>query len=485
MPAIITNKFRVINSQNFYNSFTGNYYYLGVGRPEAWATSTRGDARTVNEGTDSSPILPADSLQSQLYAYDDLLAVKQVTSSNVSYVVPRINWATGTVYDYYRHDYGDYITGTTTSLTSTSGASNLFDANFYVISSSNNVYKCLDNNGGAASTIEPTGTSTTISTTGDGYKWKYMYTLSASQQINFLSTDFMAVSTNATVSAAAVDGGIHIVKIKTPGAGGTNGTYTGIPIRGDGSSATVTITVSTGIVSNVTVTNPGSGYSYGYIKVSDIVSAGATGLSGTELDVIIEPQGGHGYDAVKELGGFFVMLNVNLQGAETANSGDFDINASFRKTLLIQNPYSNGSPATSSTLRGTKAVLLNSTPTPGTFQIGENITQSTTGATGIVVDWDATNKILYYVQTRFTNKGIDVNGNKTSLSGLNVITGGTSGATGTPIATTGTVNNVSFTSGYSAPEIDAHSGNVIYIENRSPIQRASDQTENIKLIVEF
>ena len=219
--------------------------------------------------------------------------------------------------------------------------------------------------------------------------------------------------------------------------------------------------------------------------MSDIVSAGATGLSGTELDVIIEPQGGHGYDAVKELGGFFVMLNVNLQGAETANSGDFDINASFRKTLLIQNPYSNGSPATSSTLRGTKAVLLNSTPTPGTFQIGENITQSITGATGIVVDWDATNKILYYVQTRFTNQGIDVNGNKTSLSGLNVITGRTSGATGTPIATTGTVNNVSFTSGYSAPEIDAHSGNVIYIENRSPIKRASDQTENIKLIVEF
>jgi hypothetical protein len=47
------------------------------------------------------------------------------------------------------------------------------------------------------------------------------------------------------------------------------------------------------------------------------------------------------------------------------------------------------------------------------------------------------------------------------------------------------VNNVSFTSGYAAPELDHDSGDVIYIENRSPIVRAVDQTENIKLIIEF
>ena len=51
--------------------------------------------------------------------------------------------------------------------------------------------KCLDNNSDAASTVKPMSTSTSILSTGDGYKWKYMYTLSASQQTNFLSTDFM------------------------------------------------------------------------------------------------------------------------------------------------------------------------------------------------------------------------------------------------------------------------------------------------------
>jgi hypothetical protein len=50
------------------------------------------------------------------------------------FVLPRRNWTTGTVYDYYRHDYGNYITGTTTTVQSAnSGATNLFDATFYVL----------------------------------------------------------------------------------------------------------------------------------------------------------------------------------------------------------------------------------------------------------------------------------------------------------------------------------------------------------------
>ena len=46
-----------------------------------------------------------------------------------------------------------------------------------------------------------------------------MYTMSASAQANFLSTDFMGVSSNATVTNAAVDGAINIVKIKSGGTG--------------------------------------------------------------------------------------------------------------------------------------------------------------------------------------------------------------------------------------------------------------------------
>ena len=486
MAAIITNKFRIHNAEQFSESFseaTPNVYYMGIGRPQAFGTLTRGDSRTTNEGTDASPLTPVDSVQDEFFYFDDLLAAKKVTSSDVSYVIPRRNWTTGTVYDYYRHDYGNRITGTTTTQTADSGASVLYDATFYVMNSNFDVYKCLDNNGGANSTIEPTGTLTTIYSLGDGYKWKYMYSLTASEQTNFLSTDFMHVSTDSTVSSAAVDGAINIVKIKTAGTGGTNGTHTGIAIRGDGSSGTVSVTVSGGAVTAVTVTNAGSGYTYGYIRNADIVSAGATGLSGAELDCIIEPKGGHGFNAVKELGGFYVMLNTNFEASEASNSGDFTTANDFRRVMLMRDPNSGGSAASATTLRGTKAILV--TSPSGNFTVDEEINQATTGAVGKVVEWDSSNNILYYIQTRFNDHGIDSNGNQTAFSGTNTITGQSSSVTATPSTSTTTVDSILFTSGYAGAEVDADTGDVIYVENRSPITRASDQTENVKLIIEF
>jgi len=489
MPAIITNKFRIHNSEQFSESFSEaspNVYYLGIGRPQAFATSTRGDSRTDNEGTDVAPLTPVDSVQEEFYTFDDLLAAKKIASSDVSFVIPRRNWTTSTVYDYYRHDYGNRVTGSTSVQTANSGSTSLLDSTFYVMSSTYNVYKVLDNNSNAASTTEPTGTSTAVLTTADGYKWKFMYTLSATQQSNFLSTDFMAVETNSTVSAAAVDGAVRIVKIKSTGTGGTNGTFTGIAIRGDGSSGTVSVTVAGGIITAVTVTNVGSGYTFAYIRNADIVTAGATGLTGSELDVIIEPKGGHGFNAVKELGGFYVMLNTNFEGTESSNTGDFTVTNDFRRIALLRDPFSGGVAASASTLRATKAIRFAASPAPGTFTVDEEINQATTGAVGKVVEYDATNRILHYVQTRFNDEGIDSNGNLTAFSGANVVTGQTSTATGTPSSTgSETADSITFTSGYAASEIDADKGDVIYIENRSPITRASDQTENVKLIIEF
>ena len=489
MPAIITNKFRINNAEQFSESFSEaspEVYYLGIGRPQAFATQTRGDLRTENQGTDSAAITPADSVIEEFNTFDDLLAVKKITTSDTSFVIPRRNWTTTTVYDYYRHDYGNRITGTTTTQTANSGATTLFDATFYVLTTARNVYKCLDNNGNAASTTEPTGTSTSILTTADGYKWKYMYTLTATQQANFLSTDFMAVATDATISSAAVDGAISTVKIKSGGTGGTNGTFTSIPIRGDGTGGVISATVSGGVVTAVTVTTAGTGYTIAYVRNADIVSAGATSLSGAEIDVIIPPKGGHGFNAVSELGGFFVMLNVSLEGTESASTGDFTAENDFRRIVLIRNAFSGGTAASATTLRGTKAVRFAASPTPGTFTVDEKITQATTGAVGKVVEYDSTNRILHYIQTRFNDEGLSSLGNRTAFSGANVITGATSAATGTPSAVASeTADQITFTSGYKDTELDRHKGDVLYIENRAPITRASDQTENIKLVIEF
>jgi len=486
MPAIITNKFRVHNSEQFQEAFSeasGNTFYLGIGRPQEFTTSTRGDGRTNNEGTDLLPVTPTDNVNTQNYTYDDLLAVKKVTSTNVGFVIPRRNWTTGTVYDYYRHDIGDYTTGTTTTSTTNSGATNLYDATFYILTSQRNVYKCLDNNNNATSTVEPTGTSTTIQLTADGYKWKYMYTLTASMQADFLSVDFMAVATDSTVSSAAVDGAINVIKIKTPGSAGTDGTHASVPIRGDGSGGVCSVTITSGAITAVTVTTPGTGYTFAYIRIADINSAGGGALITSELDVILEPIGGHGFNAVEELGGFFVMLNTSLEGTESGNSGDVTVANDFRKVSLIRDPKSSGVAATAATLRATTATV--GSVSVGTFTVDEEINQASTGAVGKVIEWDSTNKILYFIQTRHNDEGIDSNGNQTAFSGTNVITGQSSSATVTPDTTSGTVNNQTFSNGYSSSEIDHGSGDIVYVENRAPITRAADQTENIKLIIEF
>ena len=181
------------------------------------------------------------------------------------------------------------------------------------------------------------------------------------------------------------------------------------------------------------------------------------------------------------------MMNVNFEGVETGSGSDVSAANDFRKIALIRDPKSSGSAASATTLRATKAVRFASSPTPGTFSVDEEINQATTGAVGKVVEWDSVNRILYYIQTRFNDEGVDSNGNLTAFSAGNVITGqGGSSPTGTPDTTdSSTVNGTTFVSGYSVSELDADDGDIIYIENRAPITRATDQTENIKLIVEF
>ena len=83
MPAIITTKFRINNSEQFHESFTEaspNVYYIGLARPQAFATPTRGDGRTDYEGTDSNPITPGDTVIAEFNTFDDLLACLLYTS---------------------------------------------------------------------------------------------------------------------------------------------------------------------------------------------------------------------------------------------------------------------------------------------------------------------------------------------------------------------------------------------------------------------
>ena len=485
MAAIITNKFRINNALQFYESFseaTATTYYLFIGRAHAWASDADVQGNTITEGTDASPPTPNDDISSEFYNWDDMLGAKIIASTDVSYCIPRRNWTTGTTYDHYEHDISS-------SNTANSGATNLFDSTFVVMNSAYAVYKCIENDSNTASTVEPTSTSNSIVTTGDGYKWKYMYSLTSAETLNFMSTDFIHVSTDSTVTAAAVDGALDTIEVVAGGSSyslSTGSTITAIPIRGDGSSGVCSVTISAGAIASAAVTTAGTGYTYAYITNADIIAgtnAGGAG-SGANLNVFIPPKGGHGKNAITELGGFYVMINKSLTGAE--GTSDIGVGNDFRRIGLIRDPYNYGTTtvASATTRRQIHAAVFSSVS--GTFTADEEINQASTGAVGKVIEYDSTNKILYWYQTRFPDVGTDSNGNLTAFSGANAITGQSSSAAATPNTSDSTTTNaVVFASGYSTPELAFDSGDIIYVEERSPITRASDQTENIKLIIEF
>ena len=367
MSAIITEKFRQHNANQFFESFTEaalNKYYLFLGKATPFTSSTTG-------GSDGIPPIPGDSPQEEFRAWDAMLAAKNIASTDITFALPRRNWSNGTIYDMYQHNYNS-------DTTSTSGATNLYDSTFFFMTSDYNVYKVLDNNGGAAyNGAEPTDTSNSPFAIG-GYVIKYMYTISQSDISKYLTTDFIPVSTNSTVSAAATDGAIESLKV-TAGSGYTDGTYYAA-IYGDGTSAgtssgaIVRITISAGSIvsfgltagTDTTIHAAGAGYTFGYVNLGSSFTFSDAALSssssigsgtGGAIEVIISPNGGHGFNAITELGGHYIMSATTLTAAE---GDDFTAGNDFRTVGLIADPtlFGTTTVATGSTFRQSYVVKL-------------------------------------------------------------------------------------------------------------------------------
>tara|TARA_B100001093_G_scaffold325121_1_gene310243 strand:- start:7412 stop:8917 length:1506 start_codon:yes stop_codon:yes gene_type:complete len=501
MAAIITEKFRQSNADSFFADIASSKYYMFVGKHSPW----------TSEGatTDNNPPTPVDSVAPESYYWDDMLAAKLISSK--SYVIPRRDFSTSSAFDMYRHDVGGVSTGNygTTKTTSSSGATNVFDSTFFFKTAEHKVYKVLYNGDqlqtGASniSGSEPTSTNNAPFWQDNNYYIKYMYTMTTSEIQNFLTTDFMPVTVNANADA---NRGVYVFMVTS------GGTYTGVPdgdyytkLRGDGSGGIVKLKVTSGTIQELGSTAAfsqmqanGTGYSFANFDlagtniytdasastlISGSILTSWNGATAATIKAIIEPAGGHGTDDIAELGGHYVMLQSKL---EPSDSDVVQVN-DFRRVGIVKNPkdFATNAVSTLSTARTTNAILMASGGN-GTYQVDEKITQATTGAVGTVVEWDATNRILYYVQEKYTNYGLDANQNLTAFSGANAVTGANSNAVFTPAtSTSGTTNGVVFASGYANPELSRDTGEIIYVENRRAISRASDQTEDIKVVVEF
>jgi hypothetical protein len=480
MAAIITEKFRIHNAKQFKEDFgeSASSSYIFIGRPYPWAD-------------DTSPPSPANAVGEEIDSYSDMLALKKIGVSDVSHGLTRYDWdSTGsTKYDEYAHDYSASNTSPATS------SNNLYDSRFFVITDEYHVYKCIRtgrNSSGVVvnSTVKPTGTSATAlvetsdtgAATGRGYIWKYMYTVSASETIKFVTNDFIPVKTigaqteidgtsgalgNAAsddgtsqwdVENSAVDGGVHHVVVTAGGSGYNDGTYTSVAIDGDGSSGVCTVVVSSGSISHVNITAAGTGYKRASIDIANISGIGSG--SGGVAKPIISPLIGHGADPIQELGGNYVIVNSRLEFGE--GSGDFPTDNDFRRIGLLQDPFNAGTTtvSTSPTLAAYHKMTLSSV---SGLSVDDIILNANSNGTGVAVSRviSITGNVVSHIP-QANSEGGYVN----FTSSNTVYVGGT---------TIGTISAVDA----SFPEVEKYSGQVMYVENRGAVTRAADQIEDI------
>ena len=461
MTAIVTDYLKRKLVQYLYdevsNTTDSNEYYIGIGKAD------------VYDSASDAVIDPIRTQREERNLRLNLQSMKKVVSA--SFVIPRYNWTSGTIYT----GYSDSTVGIPSNA-------------YYVVTEENDVYICLQqgrtSTGTAvASTVKPNYSDAGVNkyqafATIDGYIWKYLYNISATKALNFLSSNYMPIQfsplTDSSGDLALADAERFQAEVRENAIAGqingcivTNGGtgYTSAPtvaITGNGSSAAATATISGGRVVKIEMNNESAAFGSGYDYAS--VSFTGGGGSGAKARAIIGPRSGFGYDPREELKSSSLMTTVRTAGAE---GNDFIIGQDFRQIALLRNFQKGDSASVDSNvydaLTGTnlKYIKLDTTAEAASFGEDNTIVGGTSGAQGYINKIDS--DYVYYHQTELT-------GFTAFSDSENVTEIGGSGA--------GTINNAS-----PYVEVDNFTGEILYIENRAAITRSGSQTEDIKVII--
>jgi hypothetical protein len=501
------------------NGDTNLYAYIG--RPQPWSDENEVPPDVQND------------LSSEYDVWYDMTAMKKVIDQDIRLGFLKISWVEDTVYEEYSHD------------------KDLSALNFYVYTDEKKVYKCISNNNDSPSTQKPIHTTTNIVKTSDGYKWKYMFTLSDSLIRKFAVGDYLPISSDSFIQSQATIGSIDHLKLISGGSGyalnalADNETEIPIYVLGDGdenATATCNLIVTGGVVQGASIVNAGSNYPYAPesnipVMIRQITSTGAvetafgtaiTGTAGQLLEVvivkggsgytsgqasivqsscygyaetdsvtgtiinveiatsragsnfrkakaivvangitdaevkpIISPFAGHGASPEKELFAKYVLINLNFAYGE--GEDDFTIQNDFRRIGLIENPLNFGTDdfATARTLNAKPTLEI--TNITGSFLEDDIIYGQTSGAKGIHVDLIEGKYVRYIKDDNILSNNIDF-----------------------------TIEQIASESGAAAsiiniinPEVEPYSGDILFINNRTPIDRTGDQIETVTLVLEY
>lgn len=545
----------------------------------------------VNEPTPDTPVeSPRDKY---VDVWKNAIAAKKITGDDVSHVVRRINWTTGTVYAMYEDTDQD-----------------LYNKDFYVLTEELNVYKCLFNNEGGQSTVKPTGFGLQPFTTSDGYTWKYLYSITLGEAEKFLTVNYMPVKTIETsdgstessrqldVQEFATNGAIEIVTLDSKGleyatiedavienadartiklsAAGANppspinnfyngssvyitsgqgagqlrrvikysGTskivtvnsdFSTVPdstsrvnisptvvIIGDGQDAQAYSKVNSSTeISDIQVINGGSQYTRAEVRISANTIHGR----GASATPIISPVGGHGSNPVRELGADKVMLNVKIVGEEGLSSngnGYIPTDINYRTINILKDPVlkvdANNNIISTQTIANTSNSpqtlrlthkykisynQMNDNDPVNPLQEGDTITnerlrfRAEQGTLEFITDLNESDRKVNALAQAFKAANANVvlvedDPTETDTSFYFLYTNDVNSyADYVPFATDDVIMandsevKVATIKDVIGPEANTFSGEILYTSNVQKIVRDEEQTEDIKIILDF
>lgn len=517
MPLKIFKRNSFNNAEQFKESFfepepaTNGYVFL---------------ARNLNWNNEDSPDIPKDSYSYEKQIWDSIFAAKKITGNDVELVIPKTQWQSN--YNYRQFDDTIEIS----DLLSSNSQQNL--SSMYVYTSERNVYKCLSNNLGSLSTVEPTGDYSTSNgniSTADGYIWKYMYNVRTTNK--FLTEDWIPIPTSVdkldynVSSTNLVEGEIHSIVIENSGLNYSNVTTNAISFIAN--STTITLSDVSNVSSNMLVSGTGiqtGTYITGLDTFSGIInlSAPTTANGGgdtvantitisTRLELIGD---GFGFGAtaianangnidsiqITSFGRNYTRANVFIYGNGTGAVARPIISPKFghgfnpAKELCANNVMV---VSKFGELDSTEGGLISNNTSFRQYgflrnphKYGSNVAVSKANANTVI---SQTTNLTTIVGSNFEIGEFVYQGSLSSPSfygyvhdqtTTSVRTTNVSGNPSVGISLIGANSGVSrVVTVVQRPEFEPYTGEILYVENVQKIERAESQAETIKFVVKF
>tara|TARA_B100000927_G_C16473904_1_gene472626 strand:+ start:1898 stop:3487 length:1590 start_codon:yes stop_codon:yes gene_type:complete len=529
MAAIVSNNFRVLNAQNFKEDIAGSSVYVSIGKSDVWSLTT-------SDTTDTTPFTPDDHLDEIGEARFNMIGMKKINSADIAHVVPRHTWASGRSYVEWDSNDADifdkafYVVTSefkvykcikagggassiqpTQTLTDPTAESDGYTWKYMYTISVADSEKFLTNSFMPTKTIPLETVSTTAAATSSSTKiilsavndnilvgqtiytggtggsalstvasiegsqitaagnvtvanntqLTFAFLNNAAAEANLSESDYAQYLNQTASKASATAQGIERIEVTNNGTANYSSAPT-VTITGDGTGATATAVMSgsgsTQQVASITVNNKGTDYT-----VADITFSSGDAAA----RAVLAPKDGHGVNPKEELGAFFIAVNSQLIGND---GSDLTVGNDFRQIMLIKDPFDEGTStiSTAATLNALKTLDFAS-GTITNYQVDELLVGGTSGAQGYVVEIDGSgsNRKIKYHQNDKTGYTPFTNGE--------TVTGQTSTTALALKSSNATI----------APEVDRSSGEVLFLENRTPINRTTTQIEDIKVIIEF